>query len=554
VGKKPSKILTRLIMEKSRSATKGFAVLSAAELLIKILSVIYIPVLLQIVGDIGYGIYNAGYQIYVFIYVLTNSGFPVAISKLQAELIAHENFRDARRSFAIARLLLTIYGLIMSVVTIVYAKQITSVLGYDRSYLVILALSPTMLFSAISSAYRGYFNGYSNMKPTAVSKILEQFLNVSLSLLFAVILKPFGIEWACAGATVGTTLGSLGSALYLHYARRKSRSHLNLKTPAYVKRLRTKIIIYSLLSYSIPIAINSIVVFGGNIVDLWNTKLRLIAGGFTSDQSYIKYGVLGKYSQLLNVPLAITAALQVAMIPTLSTVVALKDNKLLKSHISEIFKLSLLLSIPAAVGLAVLSKPVFLLLFSQKYIDGWYLMAIGSVVIVLTTIVQIQSGILQVLNKTGLSTISMLFGIFIKIFINYFLIAMPSINITGAVIGTIVCYLIAAYVNSKFIRKILPVNVVIKKHFGRPIIASAAMAVIVAAIYRIFLVIFQSFMGSYISNALSTIAAIAAGAFTYMVIMIKIGGITMQDLDNIPYSNKIKKFIPKSVLSMAKIE
>ena len=541
-------------MEKGKSATKGFAVLGAAEFLIKVLSVIYIPVLLQIVGDIGYGIYNAGYQIYVFIYVLTNSGFPVAISKLHAELIAHENYRDARRSFALARLLLTGYGLIMSVVTIVYAKQITSVLGYDRSYLVILALSPTILFSAVSSAYRGYFNGYSNMKPTAVSKIIEQLLNVSLSLLFAVILKPYGIEWACAGATVGTTLGSLGSALYLHNARVKDSHRLNHKTPDYVKRLKTKTIISKLLSYSIPIAINSIVVFGGNIVDLWNTKQRLIAGGFTSDVSYIKYGVLGKYSQLLNVPLAITAAMQVAMIPTFSTAVELKDNNLLKSYINEAFKTSLLLSIPAAVGLAVLSKPVFLLLFSQKYIDGWYLMAMGSVVIVLITIVQIQSGILLVFNKTGLSTIAMLFGIFIKIFINYFLIAMPSINITGAVIGTIVCYIIAAYANSKFMQKILPVNVVIKKHFGRPVIASAAMAIIVAAIYKILLIIFQSFMGLYLSNVFATIAAVAAGAFTYMVIMIKIGGITMEDLNNIPYSRRIKKFIPKSILTAAKIE
>ncbi|KPU46333.1 putative cell division protein YtgP [Oxobacter pfennigii] len=536
-------------MSKSSSATKGFAVLSAAGILNKVLSVLYVPILLQIIGEEGYGIYSAGYRIYVFIYVLTNSGFPIAISKLQAELLAHDDFRNARRSHRIARLLLTCYGLFMTVITVVFAGHITNAIGFDRSYRVILALAPTMLFSAISCTYRGYFNGHSDMKPTAMSQVIEQFLNVVLSLIFALLLKPYGLDWACAGATVGTTLGSLGSALYLNRAFKKDRNFLLRNTPDDLMTIRYRALAYRLLAYALPIAFNSVVVFGGDVVDLWNTNQRLIAAGFSSADAYIKYGVLSKYTQLLNVPLAITAALHIATIPTFSSTIALKNFKLLKDQISHTFRVSLLLSIPSAVGLGVLSKPVFLMLFGGEYVDGWYLMAIGSVVIILVSIVQVQAGILQSVNKTRLSTIAMLAGIFVKIFINYFLIAVPEVNIRGAVIGTIVCYIIAIFINFKYIKKFVPVGIKIKNQVGRPFLASAVMGVIAAASYKLFSMLTGLFMGAYISNALSTIIAIAIGALSYGLIMLKIGGIDIQDIKLMPYGSKIIKLIPKSFLN-----
>ena len=536
----------------SGSATKGFAILSVAGIINKVLSVLYVPILMQIVGDDGYGIYSGGYQIYTFIYVLTNSGFPIAISKLQSELIANENYRDARRSFKLSRLLLTAYGLVMTIITAVFARQITSLTGYDRSYLVILALSPTMLFSAISSAYRGYFNGNSNMKPTAMSQIVEQFLNVTLSLLFAYLLKPMGLEYACAGATVGTTIGSLGSAIFLGRTYGKNKKELYKKTPRRVKPITSKSLINKLLTYSIPIALNSVIIYGGNIVDLTNTKKRLTAAGLEA-VSYAKYGALNKYSTLLNVPAAITAALQIAMIPSFSAAIAKEDYKLLKKYVSDVFRISLLISIPCAVGLGVLSKPLFEMLF-PSYIDGWYLMAIGSCVVVLIAMVQIQSGILQCFNKTNIATLSMLAGIFVKIFINYFLIAIPEINITGAVIGTIVSYIISIIINNVYIQRNLPAKVVIKKHLGRPIIASAAMAIGVGVSYKLVFLLLGLFAGVYISNALAVIFSILVGIAVYGIVMLKIGGLTARDFASIPHMNKIKRFIPNRILAMAKTE
>jgi len=156
--------------------------------------------------------------------------------------------------------------------------------------------------------------------------------------------------------------------------------------------------------------------------------------------------------------------------------------------------------------------------------------------------------VLQSVNKTRLSTISMLLGIFIKIFINYFLIAVPSVNITGAVIGTIICYMIAIYVNSKYIHKFVPIEVKVKKHMGRPIIASIAMGAVTAVIYKLFSFVTGLVLGAYMTNAISTVIAVIIGAACYGLIMLKIGGIDIDDLKLIPYGQRIIKYIPQGFL------
>jgi len=80
-----------------------------------------------------------------------------------------------------------------------------------------------ILFTSVASAYRGYFQGISNMKPTAISQVLEQILNTVFSLLFAAIFIRYGVKAGCVGATMGTTIGSLASTVYLIISYEKNK-------------------------------------------------------------------------------------------------------------------------------------------------------------------------------------------------------------------------------------------------------------------------------------------------------------------------------------------
>lgn len=527
-----------------QSTTKGFAILSAAGMVTKVLSLLYIPFLLNIIGDVGYGVYGASYQIYAFIFVITNSGVPVAISKLISELNAVKNYRDAVRSFKIARFMLVVIGIVMSIILIVFAKPIVNLTHYKKAYLSVICLAPAVLFTAISSAYRGYFQGRGNMTPTAVSQVVEQALNIVFSLVFAAYLMKYGVEAGCAGSTIGTSLGALASASFLMFCYNKSsrfivKNDFNEK----IKRLSRKQIVRKIINYGIPITICVGMTYAGNIVDVMNTKVRLMAGGLTDDSATLLYGYLTKYQQLLNVPIAIISSLSAAILPAISAAAAIKDRGRVKNSINYSFRLCFLIAVPCTVGLAILSEPIFDLL---KIRGGSNIMACGSVVLVLMSVMQIQTTILQSLGKLYSATIYSVIGIGSKIVVNYILIAIPRINIYGAVAGSIVGYLIPIFLNHIVIKKSLGVNVGMAEHAVKPIISSIAMGVLVFFVYYVLNTLTGFISTGYINNAFSTIVAILVGGLTYIFVLAIIGGITNRDIERMP--KKITKFIPNFIL------
>ena len=144
---------------KKQSTMGGFAILSSAVFIVKILSLMYIPFLLHILGGVGYGIYSAAYQVFILIFAVTTSGLPQAISKIVSELIATGNYKDAVKAFKISRFLLLLAGILMSLILLIASWPITKLIGNSRSYWAVLALCPTIIFASITSSYRGYFQG-----------------------------------------------------------------------------------------------------------------------------------------------------------------------------------------------------------------------------------------------------------------------------------------------------------------------------------------------------------------------------------------------------------
>jgi stage V sporulation protein B len=530
-----------------QSTTKGFAVLSAASIIVKVLSLLYIPVLLAIIGEEGNGIYAAAYQVYVFVYVLTNSGLPVAISKLVAELIAVRNYKDAVRSFKIARFLLLVVGICMSILMLLLAGPLSKALNFEKSYLAILALSPTLIFTSAASAYRGYFQGRGNMVPTAISQVIEQIANTIFTLVFAALLIKYSLEAACAGGTIGTSLGALCSMIFLILFYRENKKIVVPKgyLDQEIERYSYKELLMKILAYSIPITLSVGLQYAGNLVDLWNTKSRLLVAGFADDAATKMYGYLHKYTQLMHVPTSIIAALAAAVLPAISGAVASKDKLSTQNKVSYAFRLCFLIVMPSSVGLSVLSKPIYSLI---KFGEGWHIMLYGSVVIILMSLVQIQTITLQGAGRLYTVTLNQTIGIVVKILINYFLISIPSINILGSVVGSVVGFCIPLILNSIVIKNNLKIEVNLFKFALKPFVSSALMGVTVFAVYKSFYFLIGFIPVEYVVNAISAIIAIFAGFIAYLIILIKIKGITGEDLEALPA--KFLKLIPAKILNM----
>ncbi len=528
---------------KEQSTTKGFAILSAATLFIKVLSAFYSPFLVKILGgDAPFGIYNATYQIYVFIYVLTNTGIPSAIAKLVSEYIAVGNYRSAIKTFKMARFLLTIVGVVMATIMLLTAGTITKIIGFPEAKYSVMALAPAVLFTSIGSAYRGYFQGRSNMKPTAISQVLEQVLNTVFSLGFAAIFIKSGVIPGIVGATVGTTIGALASALFLVLVYKNDRQ---VKVSTNRVRHTNKQIMHRIVKYSIPITISIGLTNAGNLFDTTNTIGRLKVAGFSHILSVGLYGRYAIFITLIGVPIAIISSLAVNVLPAISRSVALKDKMMVRKKISFALRVCFLIAIPSAVGLSVLSKPIFMLLYSSN-IEGYKILIWGAIVLVFMSVVQIQTSILQGLGKIYTVTFYAVVGIAIKISVNYFLIAKPKINIYGAIIGSILGFLIPMIMNSICLQKHLHVKIRLLRHAFKPLVASIFMGAVLYVVYYLISFIIGFVTKGYFNNAIATIVAMFAGMLAYFYALFLTQGITKEDLEIVPRG--IKKHIPKRII------
>ena len=533
---------------KEQSTGKSFIALSFAGILVKLMSLLYVPVIIRILGDEGYGIYLASYDIFSLIYVITNSGMQIAIAKQIAEFVALNQYQDVVKIFYVGKRILFFVGLLSAFLLFCTSGIMSDLVGSSRSYLGIVFLSPTILFTSILAAYRGFFQGMSNMVPVAISQVIEQVCNIFISIFCAFVLVKHGLELGAAGGTVGTTVGALIAICFLFCILKRERIIYNLgSNVTYIScelerrdRVSTLNIIKTFLKYGVPVILTSGIQYVGAVIDLALVKNRLLAGGFDSVTSDILYGLLGKYKTLIYVPLAFIAALSTSVIPGIVKSVVLGDKIDLYNKIKFALKVSFLISIPACIGLAVLSKPIYSILFSANYSDGYKLMLYGSTLVIFMSVVQIQTTILQGVNKFYQVFLSLCVGVIIKLLSNYFLVGIPFININGAVIGSILGFLIPMVINHVLINKYSGVKSRLFLNMIKPILSSCVMGVGVLSSYKLFL---DFNFGVYISFGLSMI--IGCGIYIILIVLFKY--IDRSDLDFMP--GGIVNRIPKKIMS-----
>ena len=138
-----------MIKISTNSKSKGFFILTIANVLSKVLSLIYVPFLIATIGDEGYGIYYAAYNVYALVFTLTISGTSAVIPKLIAEYLAKDNISDAMASFKIGRRMLVCMGIIMSLSLFTLSNPIADFIGYPKAYLSILVLCPSVLLTSV---------------------------------------------------------------------------------------------------------------------------------------------------------------------------------------------------------------------------------------------------------------------------------------------------------------------------------------------------------------------------------------------------------------------
>lgn len=488
---------------KKHSLLKGTFILGAAGIVAKGIGMFFRIPLTILVGDEGLGYYQIAYPLYM-LFIAIASGVPLAMSKMISERNAQGDEFGIFQVLKEALLLMSILGLGTSVIMFLFSHQLLRIFRWDsKAYYSLVALSVAPFFIAIMSAYRGFFQGLQNMGPTAISQILEQIARVVIGIGLVIMLLPKGVEYAAGGATLGAAAGGILGGMYLisKYITIK-KDFKKIKVPF------SSDVMEKLLRIAIPISLGAAVGTIMNVIDSIMVPQKLLEAGFTSRQAAIIYGQLtGKAAVLVNVPLTLSAALCASVVPIISEAYLLKDISRLTKNIISSIKISIVIALPSLFGLYFLSSQVLNLIFRGEA-EGALILKYSSLALPLIILAQATTVILQATTSKKMPILHLLIGCIIKMIVTNVLVPIPSINVYGAIIGTIAAYATAVILNILLLKRRLKIQMDLKQILIKPAYASIIM---------IFIVVF-TYVKSYnytMSNSISCLIAIFIGVIVY---------------------------------------
>ncbi|GGG20017.1 stage V sporulation protein B [Paenibacillus abyssi] len=417
---------------------KGAMILLIAGLINRILGFIPRIALPRIIGAEGVGLYQLGYPFLIVMLTLITGGIPLAVAKSTAEAQSQGDIAKVKQILRTALTVTALLSLIFTALMLMLAPWITThVLPDSRVYHSFIFMTPMLLLIAMSSVYRGHFQGKQNMIPTALSQIIETLFRIIFVLFFAKLMLPWGLEWGAAGAMLGGVIGEFCglAVLLLQFAidkRKKTISDmkhsLTAADPASVPVLR------SLLRVSIPVTLSKMV---GSLSYLFESILiarSLALAGIATGIATAQYGSLqGMIIPIVLLPTALTYSLSVSLVPSLSEAAARGDRAIIHKRLHQSMRLALVSGAPFVVAMWLLAEPICRVLFHHPEIAPMLRM-MAPVALFIYLQAPLQAA-LQALDKPGTALKNTFIGAAIKLILIMQLASKPEFGIYGALIA-----------------------------------------------------------------------------------------------------------------------
>ena len=511
---------------KTKSIIGGMTVLGLAGVICKLVGVLYSIPLTWMIGTQGLGVYNAVFPAYNLLLTISSAGLPVAVSRLVARSLAQDDPRSAKNVFKTALLLLTLVGSVATIIMLAGSNMLALASDQPSSRIGFQMIAPCVLLVCMLSAFRGFMQGQQNMTPTAISQLIEQVGKVFLALPMAYFGSQMGIAYGAAGALLGTTIVEGLALLYmviLYMRRRAGFASLPQLADA-VPQSRSSIA-KQLMSISLPITIGACIVPLSQYIDSTMLVGRLMSTGMTMEKASSVYGLFsGTVIRIINIPTALALAVSMSLVPAISSAKAVNDHDQIVRQTDLGMRFAFLIGLPCSVGMSVLAEPLMRFFYEGSIIEdelilGGELLTMSGLTIILFTVVQATTSVLQGLGKQRIPMYTLVAGVLCKIILNYVLIAIPSISIHGAPIASLVCYSVSMLPNIYYMLKYTKSGMNWVGWIIRPGVATAAMGI---AVY----VMRELLPG----GRLMLLVDVAAGVVVYAAVGLAVKAITREDL------------------------
>ena len=527
------------------------SILAVAGILVRVIGIIYRVPVQNILGQEGTTYYGAAYDVYSLFLLISSMSMPLAVSKIVSMKLAKNQIKNAYRAFIGALVVGFAIGLVVSGVIFYGAEFFAEMWGYPSAVYAIKVLAPVLLIMSVLGVLRGFFQGMGTMMPTAISQILEQVANAIVSIVGAMFLFKLGRDagqsaaLGAAGSTLGTLVGAVVAFLflvivYMMYVPvlRRQLSRNKMVEPEPYKDLSKELMLTIL-----PVLLSTTVYNFSSILDsgvFGNICSRVF--DMAEKEYSALYGIYsGSYKLLTTAPIAIASALSSAIVPSIIRSLTAGDKRTTIKKIESSMRLTMIIAIPAGMGLSVLGGPILKLLFriEPEYMDyASKLMILSVVTVIVFAMSTISNAVLQGINRMKTPIFNALIGMIIHYIALVLMLIVFKPNLYAVVIGDIIFGLAVCILNAISIYKYIGYKQEIFKTFILPLIASAIMGAITFGVYKI------SYMVVNI-NAVACMLAIFVAIVAYALSLLLIHGISEEEVLMLPKGEKIVSLLKR---------
>lgn len=521
---------------------KGAVIIGAAGVLVKVMGAFFRIPITNWMGADGMAYYAFAYSIYGMLIVIATAGIPVAISRLVSENIALKRYRNADKVFRVSLGLVATLGFVLFAACFFGADILMKMMGNPHAASAVRAIAPALLFVPILASYRGYFQGRQNMKPTAVSQIIEQIVRVAVGLFLTLFLLDRGLVIAAAGASFGATAGSIAGLLtviIIYILSKPAISYKIANNDPFVQPTST--IAKSITMIALPIILGSMIVPIMNLTDTAIVMRRLQATGFTFEESNHLFGLISSYcSALISFPSTFIQAVSISLVPAIAKAVALEDQFHVRSHIQTAYRLTSFVAFPCAVGLFVLAEPILLLLYPSnpgECAEAAPALMIMSIGIIAVAISETSTGILQSIGKQNVPAFHLLVAALVKIGLTYLLVGINQLNILGAALSSLIAFTVSFLWNDISVISHTGTRIKYFDTYAKPLISSLVMGLSVFLIHM--------GLDKILPGRIATIIAVVIGAIVYVFMALVTKTVTRKELEYMRAGRKLNALIDK---------
>jgi stage V sporulation protein B len=431
------------------------SILISSNMISGILVFTFTIILSRELGSKAMGLYQLIMPLYTILIFITGGGISVAMSRISAEKKAEGKIAELYRIVKVVCFMEILWSIIIIGAVMLFAEFLSKeILGDSRTYISILFFCPGLIFTSISSTYRGTYFGMQKILAPAIIEIFEKLIKIILMYITVSIIKKMSMEYAVDVAFLSLSLGEFVSFVLfsITFALYKRSNH------GYGKCDNDLQLLYNVIKITLPISMEGIISALFSTLTAIIIPKRLGNIGISYEDAL---GFLGRLQGMaINIalfPMLVITSFNMLLIPNISSAIMKGQKAILKYRINSAIEIAAAISFLTSAVILCDPTGIGLYFYNDQFVGK-----LLSVIAPALPIVYIELVSYAILNGLGQHTRLLRNSIIIQtidIILLYIFVGTKAFNIYGYVVNMTTSALIGIYINYKLIIRVSDIKI-----------------------------------------------------------------------------------------------